>query len=31
MIGDSFKEEHILKVGHAYEPTTDWHSRRPAC
>jgi Asp-tRNA(Asn)/Glu-tRNA(Gln) amidotransferase A subunit family amidase len=30
-MGDSFKEDHILKVGHTYEQTTDWHSRQPAC
>ncbi|QHI70877.1 Asp-tRNA(Asn)/Glu-tRNA(Gln) amidotransferase subunit GatA [Tichowtungia aerotolerans] len=30
ILGDSFKEENILKVGHAYEQTTDWHKRKPA-
>jgi hypothetical protein len=30
-IGDSSKAEHILELGHAYERTTDGHSRRPAC
>ncbi|MBM4152674.1 MAG: Asp-tRNA(Asn)/Glu-tRNA(Gln) amidotransferase subunit GatA [Kiritimatiellaceae bacterium] len=30
ILGDSFKEANILKVGHAYEQTTDWHKRRPA-
>jgi aspartyl-tRNA(Asn)/glutamyl-tRNA(Gln) amidotransferase subunit A len=30
ILGDSFKEENILKVGHAYEQTTDWHTRHPA-
>ncbi|MFA5688648.1 MAG: Asp-tRNA(Asn)/Glu-tRNA(Gln) amidotransferase subunit GatA [Kiritimatiellales bacterium] len=29
IIGDSFKEASIFKVGHAYEQTTDWHKRRP--
>ena len=30
ILGDSFKEENILKVGHAYEQTTDWHKQKPA-
>ncbi len=29
IIGDSFAEETILKVGHAYEQTTEWHKKRP--
>jgi len=29
IIGDSFAEESILKVGHAYEQTTEWHKRKP--
>ena len=29
IIGDSFKESTILKVGHAYEQTTEWHCRKP--
>lgn len=29
IIGDSFAEETILKVGHAYEQTTEWHTRKP--
>jgi len=29
ILGDSFKEANILKVGHAYEQTTDWHRQRP--
>ena len=29
IIGDSFDEETILKVGHAYEQTTEWHARKP--
>ena len=29
IIGDTFDEETILKVGHAYERTTEWHTRKP--
>ncbi len=29
IIGDAFEEETILKVGHAYEQTTEWHTRKP--
>ncbi len=29
IIGDAFQEETILKVGHAYEQTTEWHARKP--
>jgi len=29
ILGDSFKEANILKVGHAYEQTTTWHKQRP--
>ncbi|MEA2067886.1 MAG: Asp-tRNA(Asn)/Glu-tRNA(Gln) amidotransferase subunit GatA [Verrucomicrobiota bacterium] len=29
IIGDSFAEETILKVAHAYEQTTGWHRQRP--
>jgi aspartyl-tRNA(Asn)/glutamyl-tRNA(Gln) amidotransferase subunit A len=29
IIGDDFHEETILKVGHAYEQSTDWHKQRP--
>ncbi|MCK4565306.1 MAG: Asp-tRNA(Asn)/Glu-tRNA(Gln) amidotransferase subunit GatA [Verrucomicrobia bacterium] len=29
IIADSFDEETILKVGHAYEQTTEWHTRKP--
>ncbi|MCF7818892.1 MAG: Asp-tRNA(Asn)/Glu-tRNA(Gln) amidotransferase subunit GatA [Kiritimatiellales bacterium] len=29
IIGDAFAEETILKVGHAYEQTTEWHTRKP--
>jgi aspartyl-tRNA(Asn)/glutamyl-tRNA(Gln) amidotransferase subunit A len=31
ILGDSFKEANILKVGHAYEQTTTWHKQRPEC
>jgi aspartyl-tRNA(Asn)/glutamyl-tRNA(Gln) amidotransferase subunit A len=30
IIGDAFQEDTILKVGHAYEQTTDWHKQRPS-
>ncbi len=30
IIGDDFQEETILKVGHAYEQTTEWHKERPS-
>lgn len=29
IIGDALQEETILKVGHAYEQTTEWHKQRP--
>ncbi|MDZ8117399.1 Asp-tRNA(Asn)/Glu-tRNA(Gln) amidotransferase subunit GatA [Pontiella agarivorans] len=29
IIGDAFQEDTILKVGHAYEQTTEWHTRKP--
>jgi len=29
IIGDDFQEETMLKVGHAYEQTTEWHTRKP--
>lgn len=29
IIGDSFDEETILKIGHAYEQTTEWHQQKP--
>ncbi len=29
IIGDDFQEQTILKVGHAYEQTTDWHKAKP--
>lgn len=30
MIGKHFDEETILKVGYAYEQSTEWHMRRPS-
>ena len=30
IIGDAFQEETILKVGHAYEQSTEWHKQRPS-
>ncbi|MDF7808686.1 Asp-tRNA(Asn)/Glu-tRNA(Gln) amidotransferase subunit GatA [Pontiellaceae bacterium B12219] len=30
IIGDDFQEETILKVGHAYEQSTEWHKARPS-
>lgn len=30
ILGPAFGEETILRVGHAYEQSTDWHQRRPA-
>ena len=29
ILGPAFGEETILRVGHAYEQSTDWHVRRP--
>lgn len=29
ILGPAFGEEAILRVGHAYEQSTDWHLRRP--
>ncbi len=29
IIGPAFKEEHVLRVGHAYEQATEWHTMRP--
>jgi aspartyl-tRNA(Asn)/glutamyl-tRNA(Gln) amidotransferase subunit A len=29
VLGPAFGEERILRVGHAYEQSTDWHTRRP--
>lgn len=30
LIGPAFGEETVLRVGHAYQQATDWHTRRPA-
>jgi aspartyl-tRNA(Asn)/glutamyl-tRNA(Gln) amidotransferase subunit A len=30
ILGKAFHEEMILRVGHAYEQSTDWHTRRPS-
>ncbi|MBN1285359.1 MAG: Asp-tRNA(Asn)/Glu-tRNA(Gln) amidotransferase subunit GatA [Anaerolineae bacterium] len=30
IMGPAFKEEVVLRVGHAYEQATEWHRRRPA-
>ncbi len=29
IIGPAFKEEQVLRVGHAYEQATQWHTMRP--
>jgi aspartyl-tRNA(Asn)/glutamyl-tRNA(Gln) amidotransferase subunit A len=29
IIGNAFDEEMVLRVAHAYEQATDWHTRRP--
>ena len=29
IIGDSFAEETIFKVGHAFEQSTEWHKQKP--
>ncbi len=29
IIGPAFKEDHVLRVGHAYEQATEWHTLRP--
>lgn len=29
LIGPAFREEVVLRVGHAYEQTTEWHRRKP--
>lgn len=29
LIGPAFKEDVVLRAGHAYEQATDWHTRRP--
>jgi len=30
LVGPDYNEELLLKVGHAYQQETDWHTRRPA-
>lgn len=30
LMGPAFSEETLLRVGHAYQGATDWHTRRPA-
>ena len=30
ILGRPFGEMEILRIGHAYEQATDWHTRRPA-
>jgi aspartyl-tRNA(Asn)/glutamyl-tRNA(Gln) amidotransferase subunit A len=30
IVGDAFEEATILKIGHAYEQTTEWHKQKPA-
>lgn len=29
ILGDQFKEENVLHVGHAYEKATEWHKKKP--
>ena len=29
LIGPPFDEARLLRIGHAYQQTTDWHRRRP--
>lgn len=29
LLGAQFKEETVLRAGHAYQQATDWHTRRP--
>jgi len=29
LMGRPFEEETLLRVGHAYQQATDWHTRRP--
>ncbi|MBI5671073.1 MAG: Asp-tRNA(Asn)/Glu-tRNA(Gln) amidotransferase subunit GatA [Chloroflexi bacterium] len=29
LLGAAFKEDVVLRAGHAYEQATDWHTRRP--
>ena len=30
IVGRPFEEATIVRIGHAYEQATDWHTRRPA-
>jgi aspartyl-tRNA(Asn)/glutamyl-tRNA(Gln) amidotransferase subunit A len=30
LLGAAFKEDVVLRTGHAYQQTTEWHTRRPA-
>jgi Asp-tRNA(Asn)/Glu-tRNA(Gln) amidotransferase A subunit family amidase len=29
LVGDLFADDKILQVAHAFQKTTDWHTRRP--
>jgi aspartyl-tRNA(Asn)/glutamyl-tRNA(Gln) amidotransferase subunit A len=29
LLGKPFGEESLLRIAHAYEQSTDWHTRRP--
>ena len=29
ILGDSFREANVFKIGHAYEQTTEWHQKKP--
>ena len=29
VLGPAFEEARVLKIGHAYQQATDWHTRRP--
>jgi aspartyl-tRNA(Asn)/glutamyl-tRNA(Gln) amidotransferase subunit A len=29
-VGRPFDEATVLRLGHAYQQATDWHTRRPA-
>ena len=30
LVGRPFDEATVLRLGHAYQQATDWHTRRPA-
>ncbi len=30
ILGNQYKEENILRVGHAFERATDWHAKKPS-